>query len=313
MSRMALDKVRSTLDPDAADRIFLVGTEGIGKSTFAADAEAAIFLAAESGLERIDADAFPAPETYQDCCDAVETLTVGKHDYKTFVVDTADWMDDLIRAECMKRKGWSTFNQLFAEGEKDAAEIWRGFVRKLDRLRDEKNMEIIVLAHAESADFTPPNLDHKYQRFQAKLEKRVYPILKEWADVHLFAHWEEWEEGKNKSSKKARTSGNRLLHCTRTMAWDAKNRWDMPETMPLTYEDFEAHRSVAREALRSGKDTLTDKAMELYDELKPDKALDAKIKKGLMQAKGNAAKMRAYVARLQQLINEKQTPEEVSA
>lgn len=310
MSKMALSNVRSTLDPDAPDRIFLVGTEGVGKSTFAADAPNPIFLAAEEGLERIHAEAFPVPDSYQDCVDAIDELMTQDHKFETLVIDTADWMDDLIRDLVVKENHWTAFTQEYAEGEKKAAEHWRQFTRKLDRLREKTRMEIIVLAHAHVADFTPPNLSKKHMRFEAKLEKRVRPVLQEWADVHLFAHWEEWEEGKTKSSKRAHTSGKRLLHSVRTMAWDAKNRWDMPETIPLSYEDFEAHRSVAREALRSGKDVLTEKALELYDELKPEGELAEKMKGHIEKCRGNRTKMRACIIRLEKLLDEKIEPKE---
>jgi hypothetical protein len=36
------------------------------------------------------------------------------------------------------------------------------------------------------------------------------------------------------------SSGNRLLHTTWTAAYDAKNRFDLPDTLPLSWEDFEA-------------------------------------------------------------------------
>ena len=258
----------------------------------------------------MDAKAFPVPETYQDCVDALDVLMAGGHPYKTLVVDTADWMDDLIRDLVVKQNGWSGFTQDYAEGEKKAAEIWRAFTRKLDRLRDVTRMEIIVLAHAHVADFTPPNLSKKYMRFEAKLEKRVRPVLQEWADVHLFAHWEEWEDGKTASSKRAKTSGARLLHSVRSMAWDAKNRWDMPATIPLSYEDFDAHRSVAREELRSGKDVLTEKAMELYDELKPEGKQAEIIKAHITKCSGNKRQLRACITRLEQLIDQKEPEKE---
>jgi hypothetical protein len=39
---------------------------------------------------------------------------------------------------------------------------------------------------------------------------------------------------------RGQSSGARLLHTTWTAAYDAKNRFDLPETLPLSWEDFES-------------------------------------------------------------------------
>ena len=47
---------------DAPDRIFLMGVEGVGKSTFGSEAPDPVFISSEDGIRHLDAKAFPEPE-----------------------------------------------------------------------------------------------------------------------------------------------------------------------------------------------------------------------------------------------------------
>src|SRR4249920_2964956 len=80
-------------------RILLHGPEGIGKSTFAANAPASIFLAGEDGTAELDVVRFPEPSAWSDVLDAVNELITEPHDYQTFVIDTLNW----IEPKCWQR------------------------------------------------------------------------------------------------------------------------------------------------------------------------------------------------------------------
>ena len=67
--RMKLDAVRRGVRP-APDRILVVGTEGVGKSTFASEAPAPIFIAAEDGIRHLAVASFPEPTSFADVMDA---------------------------------------------------------------------------------------------------------------------------------------------------------------------------------------------------------------------------------------------------
>ena len=87
--RMTLDRVvKGRLE--APVRVLIYGPEGVGKSTFAADAPSPIFLAPEAGTNQLDVARFPMPEAWQDVLDAIATLRNDKHDYQTLAIDTLD-------------------------------------------------------------------------------------------------------------------------------------------------------------------------------------------------------------------------------
>ncbi|HHK41312.1 MAG TPA: oxidoreductase, partial [Planctomycetaceae bacterium] len=74
-------------------RLVVYGTEGVGKSTFASQAPAPIFIQTEDGLAEIDCDRFPLSTTFDDVTAALSELHSEKHDYQTVVIDSLDWLE----------------------------------------------------------------------------------------------------------------------------------------------------------------------------------------------------------------------------
>ena len=93
--RMSLAAVTSTRQPSRPLRIALFGVPGVGKTTFAAQAPAPIFLCAEDGAGFLDAQAFPKPSSWGDVLEAVQELMHGEHSFKTLVIDTLDALEAL--------------------------------------------------------------------------------------------------------------------------------------------------------------------------------------------------------------------------
>src|SRR5262245_37837972 len=105
--RMTLDSVVRKIGP-RPDRILLGGTEGVGKTTFAAEAPSPIFIGPEDGLPPVlgEVPRFPEPQSFTDVLEAIRTLVREDHEYRTLAVDTIDWLEPLIWRELCGRNGW---------------------------------------------------------------------------------------------------------------------------------------------------------------------------------------------------------------
>ena len=79
-------------------RIMLYGPHGLGKTTFGAGAPNPIFILTEDGLGQIEADHFPLATTFSQVQEALASLT-GDHDFQTVVIDSLDWLDNLVWEE----------------------------------------------------------------------------------------------------------------------------------------------------------------------------------------------------------------------
>ena len=257
--RMKLDAVRRGVRP-AADRVLLVGTEGVGKSTFAADAPSPIFLAAEDGIRHLDVASFPEPTSFADVMDAIRTLQTEPHEFQTLVIDTIDWVEPLVFEAVCQQNGWTTIEDPgYGKGFTVALVEWRKLLAALDRLRTERGMEIILLAHATIRTFSNP-AGSNFDRYEMKLQRSAAALVKEWTDANLFAIHEDFIQDPKERKSKVISTGRRVMHTERTSAWDAKNRHALPPELPLAYAEYAAARAAGQPgdpvALRREADDL---------------------------------------------------------
>jgi hypothetical protein len=303
-NRMTLDTVRKGPRP-APDRILLVGTEGIGKSTFAADAPSPIFVAAEDGIRHLDVASFPEPKSFEDVLDAVRTLATTEHRFRTFVLDTVDWVEPLVWHSLCVRNGWDSIEGPgYGKGYVAATEEWRRLLLELDRLRAAKGMEIILLAHAALRNVTNPS-GPDYSRYECKLHKGAAALLREWTDVNLFAvHDETVSKARGEMKAKVTGTGKRVLHTERTPTWDAKNRHGLPAQLPLSYAEYVAAREAARPA---PPDKLYSQAVDLLTVWAPGGDEEKKIAGKLEAARNDATALAKAVDWLKSKIDEKES------
>jgi hypothetical protein len=279
-SRMRLDKlVKGRLTQPK--RVVLYGPEGIGKSTFAASAPGPIFLGAEDGTGELDVVRFPFPETFAEVREAIRTLTLEKHDFQTLVIDTLDWIEPLIWSHCCTRDGESNIEGYgYGKGYVAAMDEWRALISDMERLRQAKPMHVLFLAHSSIRSFKNPQ-GEDYDRFELKLHAKAAGLVKEWSDAVLFANYETFAK-KDEKTKRVRgvDTGARLVHTERRAAFDAKNRYGLPQSLPLSWPDFEAAVEAGQTAAPSALVAeIQRKARELGGELEK-KILETLAKAG---------------------------------
>lgn len=231
-------------------RIFLYGVDKIGKSTFGAGAPSPIFIGTEDGTAELDVERFPEPRSIEDIGEAIDTLLNSAHDYKSLVIDTLDWMEPFIwRVTCAKgdpsskdkgpKKNIEDFG--FGKGYDRAVPEWRALLARLDALRVNRKMHIILLAHAHVKTFKNP-LGDDFDRYEPKINVKASAVVKEWADAIMFAQHETGTVMKGEGAfAKARgiSTGARYIYNKRTAGYDAGNRYGLPDKLPLNWDDFE--------------------------------------------------------------------------
>lgn len=210
-------------------RVVLHGVHGVGKSTWAANAPAPIFLQTEDGLTNIDVPHFPVAEILNEVWKYMAMVITEDHNYKTFVVDTADWLQKLIWDEvCREHAVDNIETPGYGKGYQFAMKHWDRFFLGLEKIR-EKGLAIVILAHNEVKTHNPPD-GEPYDRYQIKIHRHAATKLEEWADVVLFADFKVYVgEGK------ATGAGERVIHTTNRPAWRAKTRYNLPDELPLNF------------------------------------------------------------------------------
>ena len=228
----------------APRRTLVYGTHGIGKSTFGAMAEAPIFIQTEDGLAGIDCERFPLATKYRDVLAAMGELYTEPHEYRTVVLDSLDWLERLIFVEvCANRNVESIEDIGYGKGYVFALTQWREVLAGLDALRNDRGMNVILIAHAQIERFANPETD-TYDRYSPRLQKLASALVQEWCDDVLFAtyriHTKTTNEGFDRKRVQAIGSGERIVRTTERPAHVAKNRLGLPEEFPLDYRNYAA-------------------------------------------------------------------------
>ena len=237
---MAFDlKSISRNDNSAPPRLMVYGVEGIGKSTFAAGAPDPIFILTEDGLGSLDVEHFPIATSLDNVMDAIGALYAEDHPYKTVVLDSLDWLEAIIHRE-MEAKH-DAKDLAYGKGAMIAAQQWRDVLDGLNALRNDKQMSVILLAHNTIKRFDSPEVE-PFDRYQPKLQERSSAVVREWADAVMFANYKtivkKDDVGFNKTVARGITNGERMLFTSERPAYMAKNRYNLPDSIPLTWDAF---------------------------------------------------------------------------
>lgn len=244
---MAIDlkSLRKNSGNDKMPIIVIYGVEGVGKSTFGAGTPNPVFLPTEDGLGTINCTTFPLLKSFDDAIEAIGSLYTESHDFKAIVVDSLDWLEPLVWQKVCRDHGVNSIEEIgYGRGYTHALNYWREYLDGLNALRDERKMVIIQIAHSTVKRFDNPETE-PYDRYQIKLHEKASALIREHADVVGFCNYHisvrKEDVGFNKKVTRGVSSGKRLIYLTEKPAFQAKNRYAMPEQLPLEWEAIAQH------------------------------------------------------------------------
>lgn len=230
-------------------RIVIYGTAKVGKTTFAADAPEAVFIPTEDGLSAVSGvTSFPLCKSYSEVIQAVNGLLTEEHAFKTVVIDSIDWLESMLQMHVSHANGKASIEDFgYGKGFAFATDEMVNFLNLIDRLRIERGMMIILIAHHDSKTFTDP-LTESYHRYSLKLHKGALEKVQEWADLIMFAnHDQPIKTANGQRNQKPSASGvatnrdkvsPRRLYYFETPAFIAGSRFKMPLSTELSFNAF---------------------------------------------------------------------------
>lgn len=218
-------------------KVVLYGPEGIGKSTLAAAFPGTLFIDTEGGTKRLDVARLPRPESWEMLLDEVDGARRGEYGCGTLVIDTADWAERLcVRAVCERARVRGIEDFGYGKGY---VYLKEEFEKLLNALEDVTfaGCNVVVTAHAQITKFEQPDEMGGYDRWTMKTSKQVAPLLREWCDALLFANYKTIvvKDGDGKSAKGKAQGGRRVLYTAHHPCWDAKNRFGLPDEVPMEF------------------------------------------------------------------------------
>ena len=222
-------------------RIMIYGSEGVGKSTFAALAPNPVFVQTEDGLSEIDCSKFPLAKSFDDVVLQLQAVRDEQHDYGTVVIDSLDWLERLVWDRVCADYGVKSIEKAdggYGKGYVHALTYWRQIVSLLNDIRARKGMAVILIAHAAVERFEDP--EHAaYDRYTPRLHKKACSLVCEWVDAVLFASRRmRVDSTTGKAAPVGADGGDRILRTNGSPACIAKNRFGLPTELPLSWSAF---------------------------------------------------------------------------
>lgn len=223
-----------------AKKVVVYGPEGIGKSTFAAHFPDPVFIDTEGSTKDMDVARFERASSWTMLLDQVRYVWRNPGICKTLIVDTIDWAEQMCVEDLCARNGKKGIEDFgYGNGYVYAKEDFGRFLNLLEDVV-QAGINVVLTAHTHIKKFEQPDEMGAYDRWELKLGKKTAsqtaPLVKEWADMVLFANYKTWSVAiDDKGQKRKAQGGARVMYTTHNPCWDAKNRYNLPDELPFEY------------------------------------------------------------------------------
>lgn len=251
----------------SALKVVVYGPEGIGKSSFAARFPEPLFCDTEGSTKFMNVRRLDKPTSWTMLQQQIDYIKRHTDVCKTFIIDTIDWAEQFcIEHICSKhsKKGIEDFG--YGNGYVYEKEEFGKFLNSLEELVD-LGINVVLTAHAQIRKFEKPDEAGAYDRYELKLGKKtsslISPLVKEWADMVLFANYKTYVVATDKEGKKNKASGGeRVMYTSHHPCWDAKNRFGLPEELPFSFDQiahlFDPPAAVPAPAVKAEMESIID-------------------------------------------------------
>ena len=275
----------------SAQKVVIYGPEGIGKSTFASHFPEPLFIDTEGSTKQMDVARMDKPTSWTMLKNQIEYIKSNPGVCKTLVIDTIDWAEQLCIDDLCARyqkKGIEDFG--YGNGYVYEKEEFGRFLNSLEEII-EKGINVVLTAHAQLRKFSQPDEIGEYDRWELKLGKKtgsqISPLVKEWADMVLFANYKTMAVATDKEGKKFKAQGGkRVMYTQHHPCWDAKNRGGLEDEIPFEYDCIKhiievKSVSQVRIALDHEKDTITNLEEQTEELIPIDEPSEVMIPDGI--------------------------------
>lgn len=222
-----------------AQKVVIYGPEGIGKSSFASQFPDPVFIDTEGSTDNMDVARMDKPTSWAMLKNEISFIKANPDACKTLVIDTIDWAEQLaVDYVCAQHQKNGIEDFGWGKGYTYVQEEIGRLLNSLSELVD-NGINVILTAHAQIKKFEQPDEMGSYDRYELKLgqktSSKTAPLVKEWADMVLFANYKTIVMTTDTGKKKAQ-GGERVMYTNHRPAWDAKNRHGLPDKLPFTFE-----------------------------------------------------------------------------
>lgn len=246
----------------------IFGKPGIGKTTLAACAPKPMFIQSEDGLTSPQlawVPNFGVLDTYERVLESFAYVATNHatEGWKTVVIDSVDRLMPLIVDFVCRQNGWKKLEDgAYGRGKVTFIDEVRNFMTCCMALRNDVGLGVIILGHCKAGRVSPPDAD-PYTQYTLAIQEDAARILISDSDMVLFATHPittiSQDRGFGQKSTRAITQSPRLYTQERG-AHIAKNRYNMPEWIPMEWAQIAAYVPTWAAELPQSAATAADTA-----------------------------------------------------
>lgn len=227
-------------------KICIGGGPGVGKTTLACQFPNPFVMRLEEGLNPLiesgsvsaDIARTDVLKTWAEVGEVLDYMINEEHDFRTLVIDSLDWLEPIVwdkTCEIEKAADIEEVGGGWQKGYTKALIQWRKIYNKLEQI-SAKNIHVIAIVHMKIKKVDDPTEATKYDKLEAKLHEKAAKMMEEFFDIVATAKITNvYKSQKGKDSAKVLAAGDRILLLGDSPAAMAKNRYTLPNEIPLDY------------------------------------------------------------------------------
>lgn len=141
----------------------------------------------------------------------------------------------MLEYTCAKHNWTNIEKPSYGKGWIAADDEWRRFIRAITAIRNKHNLTVVLVCHAAIERVDDPRAP-TYTAYQPRLHRRARALVMDCMDAVLFLAEDlriVTEDGGFHERTRAAAASGRFLFTEGRPAFAAKNRFGMPEKVPL--------------------------------------------------------------------------------